>query len=263
MKDFGAFGRLAAAWALIAAMSLAAAAVTRSPALPGEPAGAQTLLARFGRALSASIAALRPPPEGATIFDFTALPPGDVRTALVRAAEVTGVSRPYLVSTARRESGFNPRAVASTSSARGLFQFVDATWLEMIDRHGAKYGLAKEAKLVRFDGRGRPRIADPAERRRVLDLRFDPRLAALLAAELARENADVLSAGLKRDPTDGELYVAHFLGARDAVRLIRAAETQPRRPAAELFPAAARSNRGVFYRGKRPRTVEEVLGRLT
>ncbi|NEX94136.1 hypothetical protein, partial [Caulobacter sp. 17J65-9] len=193
---------------------------------------------------------------------FTDLPADDVAATIAQAAQATGASHPYLVATAHRESRGHASAAASNSSAQGLFQFVDATWLEMIDRHGAEYGLAREAALIDIDADGKPRVADPTERKRILALRDDPRVSALMAGELAHENADKLEARLDRAPTDGELYLAHFLGPRDAARLIVAAKAQPGRAAHELCPTAARSNRSVFYRGAQARTAAEVVSRL-
>ena len=49
--------------------------------------------------------------------------------SIKQAASTTGASFEYLLTTAKMESNFNPKAAASTSSARGLFQFIDQTWL--------------------------------------------------------------------------------------------------------------------------------------
>ena len=52
-----------------------------------------------------------------------------VTGAIRQAAQATGTSFQYLLATAQVESGLNPQAGASTSSARGLFQFIEQTWL--------------------------------------------------------------------------------------------------------------------------------------
>lgn len=189
-------------------------------------------------------------------------PDPEVAAALAAASVATGVSHDYLLATAARESAFDPRAAAPTSSARGLFQFIESTWLEMVGRYGARHGLAAEQRQVRFGWDGRPEVADPEARRRMLALRFDPGLASVLAAELARENAAVLSGALGRAPSDGELYAAHFLGAEDAARLIATASREPSRPAADMFPRAAAANRSIFFEAGQARTVEDVLRRL-
>lgn len=185
-----------------------------------------------------------------------------VTGALRTASAETGVSFDYLLATARRESALMPQAQAKTSSARGLFQFVEQTWLRMVQAKGADVGLAAEAQAIR--GRaGRLDVADGAERQRILSLRNDPKLAASLAAELTRENSDGLSKVLGRAPTHGELYIAHFLGLGGATRLIQGAQTSPEASAAVTFPAAAKANRSIFY-GKdgSPRSLGAVYARL-
>jgi soluble lytic murein transglycosylase-like protein len=64
-----------------------------------------------------------------------------VRGAIARAAAATGVDFNYLLAQARLESGLDPSARATTSSAAGLYQFTGSTWLAMLDKHGAAYGV--------------------------------------------------------------------------------------------------------------------------
>jgi len=63
-----------------------------------------------------------------------------VTGAIRQAAQATGTSFQYLLATAQVESGLNPQAGASTSSARGLFQFVEQTWLGTMKQSGAALG---------------------------------------------------------------------------------------------------------------------------
>jgi len=84
-----------------------------------------------------------------------------------------------------------------------------------------------------------------------------------MAGELAAENASILQSRIGRQPTSGELYAAHFLGAGGASELINAATDTPTARADRLFPAAAAANRNVFYDGGQPRTVRDVLAGLT
>lgn len=188
--------------------------------------------------------------------------PASVADVVRDAAAQSGVSFDYLLATAKRESALNPSAKASTSSARGLFQFVEQTWLRMVQTRGDAYGLANEAQAIA--GRaGRLTVADSAARARILALRDDPKIASGLAAELTRENADGLTRALNRAPTQGELYMAHFLGLGGAARLIRQAEATPDAAAASHFPDAARANRSIFYdRQGRARSLAEVQARL-
>lgn len=183
------------------------------------------------------------------------LGPDAVHNAIRRAADATGVNFSLLVETARRESAMNPNARAATSSATGLFQFIDSTWLDMVRRHGADHGLAPQAAAL-SNG------PDAATRRDILALRSDPELSARMAAELARENANTLQARLGRAPNAGELYAAHVMGSGGAIRLIEAAQ-QGAPSAAALFPREANANRGLFYTNGEPRSAQGLLDRLS
>src|SRR5690606_39802127 len=115
-----------------------------------------------------------------------------------------------LVETARRESALHPNARAATSSASGLFQFIESTWLDMVRRHGAAHGLGEQASALRTG-------ANAETRREILALRSEPELSARMAGELARENATTLQARLGRTPTAGGPSAAPGLGGGGAV----------------------------------------------
>jgi len=66
-----------------------------------------------------------------------------VTGAVQRVSQATAASFNDLLATAQVESGLNPRAGASTSSARGLFQFIEMTWLATIKQAGAALGLGR------------------------------------------------------------------------------------------------------------------------
>lgn len=186
--------------------------------------------------------------------------PAAINQMVADAATVVGVDQNYLARAARRESDWNIYAASPTSSARGLFQFIEQTWLRAVADYGPQHGLTREAKMVRFDRYGRAYVADRQERARILALRYDPGLAARIAAELTAQNVRDLRAQLGRTPSEGELYAAHVLGAAGATKLIRAASVAPYYPAARLFPEAAMANRRLFFRGGRALTAWEVLG---
>ena len=188
---------------------------------------------------------------------------GVVEAAIQRASDATGVDFRFLLGAARRESGYNPNARAHTSSAAGLFQFVDQTWLATLKRHGAKYGYANYANLIGQGADGRFTVDGAEARRAVMDLKLDPHAASLMAGELASDHAAYLRGRVGRDPTAGELYAAHFLGPQGSARLIEANQASPRASAAAMFPEAAASNRPIFYRDGRAATVSEVYDNLT
>lgn len=176
---------------------------------------------------------------------------GNVRAAIARAAGATGVDFSYLAAQARLESGLNPAARNGASSASGLYQFTNSTWLQTLQKHGDMLGLGNTGAAM----------ADPAQRMALLGLRGDPRASAMMAASLASDNADALTAVLGRAPDASELYVAHFLGADGAAKFLSALGSSPDQPAAGLLPKAASANRSIFYDDAgNPRSVAAVMG---
>src|SRR3569833_1460742 len=188
---------------------------------------------------------------------------GVVEAAIQRASNATGVDFTFLMKTANRESGYNPRAKAPTSSAAGLFQFVEQTWLSTLKQHGSKYGYARYAELISKGSDGRYHVSGDEAKKAVMDLRLDPHAASLMAGELASDHASYLRGRMGRDPTAGELYAAHFLGPQGSAKLIEAMRANPAAPAAGLVPDAAGSHRSVINRSGRPATIGEVYANLT
>lgn len=186
-----------------------------------------------------------------------------VTGVLRKAAQATGAGFDYLLNTAMRESSLNPNARAKTSSAAGMFQFVEQTWLEMVSRNGADHGLSREAAMIERQPNGRYVVRDQAERRNILALRYDADISARMAGEFTQQNAAQLQAALGRPASSGELYIAHFLGAQGATDLIRLSESNPNVSAARAFPDAAAANRSIFYSGGEARTARGVYERLT
>ena len=170
-----------------------------------------------------------------------------VRNAISRAAERTGVNFSYLLNQAKSESGLNPNARASTSSASGLFQFIDQTWLGVVKQHGAKHGMSWAANAIQRTSGGRWTVSDPQMRQAVFALRNQAEPAALMAAESASTNAGTLAGALGRTPNQADLYFAHFLGPEGATRYLKAHQSNPGATAAALFPREAAVNRGLFY----------------
>lgn len=181
-----------------------------------------------------------------------------------RASAATGVSFGYLVAAAKIESNLNPHAAAPTSSARGLYQFIEQTWLGTVKEAGATFGYGRYADAITRAPSGRYEVSDPAVRREILQLRRDPAANAAMAGVLTRSNSFKLTGVLGRRPTDGELYIAHFLGAGGASRLISNVQNNPQANAAAMFPRAAAANRSIFYnRSGDARSVSQVYAELT
>lgn len=170
----------------------------------------------------------------------------EVLGAIKKASAHTGVDFAYLLEKASAESSFRTDAKAKTSSATGLFQFIEKTWIAMVRDHGAEYGLGEYADKISASGK----VSDAQTRKEILDLRKDPETAAAMAAEYAAENKEYLEDRIDSKVGPVELYLAHFMGPSGAAGFLKAMENNPLETAADIFPTASRANRNVFYDAK-------------
>jgi len=142
----------------------------------------------------------------------------------------------YLDAVADVESSGDPFARAATSSATGLFQFTKGTWNSLVERFGERLGVSKE------------------------DI-FNPNAQRIMAQVLTTLNAEQLIRQTGRQPSEGDLYLAHFLGPARAATVINHQGSSLL--AANLFPDAAKANRGIFYKDGVPVTVEELYKNMS
>jgi hypothetical protein len=170
-----------------------------------------------------------------------------VTNAIRDAAGATGTSFGYLLATAKIESDLNPSLTMKSSSAAGLFQFIDQTWLGTLKQAGPAFGYGDYANAIARDSSGHYSVSDPEMRSAIMRLRNDPSANAVMAGVLTQNNAAVLSRRIGRQPTDSELYIAHFLGAGGAGKLIQLTASNGQATAADVFPQAAHANRPIFY----------------
>jgi hypothetical protein len=168
---------------------------------------------------------------------------------IVKAAQAVETDPVLLMAVADKESSFITAVQAKTSSATGLYQFIERTWLGVIRDFGSKYGHAQDAALVVSDANDRPMIIDQSERARILDMRRDPYLSALMAGEMLKRDAARISLKIGRELSLGEVYLAHFLGPDDAENFLSQVVDKPTSAAAALLPGPARANRSIFFAG--------------
>lgn len=194
--------------------------------------------------------------QNSNLASLTASAPKGVLKAIQKASARTGVDFAYLVQQAKAESSFKPNVKAKTSSASGLYQFIESTWLSMVKKHGDKYGMGELADKISSNFK----VADRATKQEILALRNDPEKASAMAAEFARENEQYLNKRWGGDVGSTELYFAHFMGAGSAAAFLRERDENPMQKAALLFPEAAKANRNVFYdtRTGRAKSMNEV-----
>lgn len=187
-----------------------------------------------------------------------------VQTAIATASRKTGIDFDYLLGQAQVESGMRANARAGTSSATGLYQFIDQSWLSVVKQHGAEHGLGWAADSISRTAGGRYLVSDAGTRQAILNLRSDPQTSALMAAEHAADNKAALEGSLDRPATGTDLYMAHFLGLGGARSFLGAMDRNPSRIGATMFPAAARANRSIFYaQNGQPRTLGQIYERLS
>jgi hypothetical protein len=190
----------------------------------------------------------------------TAAPGAPVEAAIANAARATSVDFNYLLAQAEVESSMNPTARAGTSSATGLYQFIDSTWLNTVKKHGERFGLSAIADEIALNPSGSAHVADPARRAEILALRNDPQTASLMAAGLAEDNRAHLAPILGRQPNHSELYLAHFLGAGGAGRFLSELQADPAQSAPGLFARPAAANRAIFFSADgSPRSLAQVM----
>ncbi len=180
---------------------------------------------------------------------------------VVKAAAETGSDPALLLSIADKESSFILKAKASTSSASGLFQFINSTWMTAMKSFGQRHlQEQQEANAAPAPGTKPPVAA--TSRAEILKLRNDPYLSAVLAAEILKHEGAKISEEIGRTLSAGETYLIHFLGPDDARRFIAKMDQDPQTSAAKLLPRPARANRSIFFaslNGRlKPKSLREV-----
>lgn len=193
--------------------------------------------------------------SGAYVFGPMRLKHALVKT-IVDASYLAGVDPRLLMAIADKESSFVAGARASTSTATGLFQFIESTWLRALRDYGPSFGLDREAALLH--GLESPAAAlDAGDRARLLDMRNDPFLSTLMAAAMLRAEQEKLSARLGRTISSAEVYLVHFLGPAGAEKFLAVLADKPLSPAANLLPMAAKANRPIFFvdRTRKPKSL--------
>ena len=162
--------------------------------------------------------------------DMGGAPPGG-------AANVPADIGQYMAATAMIESGGDPNARAKTSSAGGMFQFLDSTWKELTKEMGKNYSVQDK---------------------------FDPKKAAEVMAYFTQKQKRQLEKGTGRAATNTDLYMAHFLGSGGAVKFLNAMNRNPNAIAADMDPRAAKANKNIYYdQSGRARTLQEVYNLMS
>lgn len=161
------------------------------------------------------------------------------RELLLKAAAMAGIDPGALITTVAVESSFNPDAAPQNpnlpSSAKGLGQHLDSSWMEDLRLHGKKFGIPNGTT------------------------QFDARASALMTASRLRYNGEQLQKSLGRSVTMTDLYLAHLMGLGGASKFLKA-------PAdaigAEVATTTARQHPEYFYENGKALTVKEVYAKF-
>lgn len=184
---------------------------------------------------------------------------------ILRASKATGADPVYMMALADKESSFLPGNKASTSSAEGLFQFISSTWFDTVRSFGPKHGLTTEAEAIQTVD-GKPTVTDNVMREHILGLRRNPYVSALMAAEMMKRDQAKIESRLGRKLSRSEFYLSHFFGVDSASKFIALVDDTPKKSAPSAFPAAAKSNKSLFFAkdGKKTRqlSVAEVYDKI-
>ena len=192
-------------------------------------------------------------PLANTTWDNPQISPA-VMNALQAAAQESGVDPDLLAAVAWRESRFDPKARNRSSSAKGLLQFTNATWLQMIRDYGSTYNEARYAGAIRKDKSGALVVSGKHVRTAILQLRSDPVLSAKFAAENMRRERAAIQDRLGRSVIPADLYLLHVLGPTGTLRFLTAASQRPSEPSTEVIDWKVLRNAGLLASDGRPLT---------
>jgi hypothetical protein len=183
--------------------------------------------------------AQRFPPRGQTVIPTTG--EGRSSSGAPTPVEIVGVSSSYIDKLAHIESGGDPNASATTSSASGLYGFTDGTWLATFKRYA-------------------PEMAKGMTDAMILGLKSDTTISRQMAEHFTNENAEALrKAGFAA--TDTNLYAAHFLGIGDALKVLSADASTALEGL--ISSASIRANQSILGGGKTAGDVLSFAARKT
>lgn len=192
---------------------------------------------------------------------------GEVMLAIVQGSLKTNMEPKIMMAVAEKESAFKPHVKARTSSATGLFQFINSTWLETVKLHGSKHGLSNEADAIKVTYSKKKKrtiykVRNSSMRTHIMNLRKNPYIATLMAGEYIQSARAKLEARTGKAVAQEDVYLPHFLGTNGAGRLLEASASRPDRAAKSVFPRAARANRSIFRSKRRWITIAQLHNRL-
>lgn len=150
---------------------------------------------------------------------------------LAEAAKSAGIDPEIIVRMAYFESRFRTNVGPGTSTAYGLGQFTKGTWLDVLRKHGEKYGIKNAARLTMAQA---------------LTYRDDARLQAAMLAEFTQDNIKRVQ-GLGRKGNIADVYSLHNLGAGGGPKFLKALMENPNAKISSVLPQNVIKNNGILY----------------
>ena len=193
-------------------------------------------------------------PLANAVWDNPQMPPA-VANAIRSAASATGVDPHLLAAIAWRESRFDAKARNHWSSATGLLQFTNSTWLRVVHTYGAQHEAGAYSEQITRDAAGGLVVADTRARATIMQLRSDPVFAAALAADVLAGQRSAMAARLGRDVAMTDLYLLHVLGATGSARFLEAVAARPGVSAQSVASRRILRQAGLLARDGYPMTV--------
>lgn len=192
-----------------------------------------------------------------TTWDNPKIPSG-VMNAIQSAAQKSGIDPHLLAAVAWRESRFDPSARSQRSSAKGLLQFTEGTWLQAIRNCGERCGVGLYADAIQKSRSGELVVSDKQLRAEILQRRGDPVLSAKLAAEEMRLRQAAMQDRLGRTVRSADLYLLHVLGPSGSTRFLAALVQHPTASSLKVASSRVMYNAGLLARDHRPMTVAKT-----
>jgi hypothetical protein len=177
----------------------------------------------------------------------------EAKQYLGNAAIQAGVDPGLLAKIAHFESGFNSEAKPVRkrdgkvlSSAHGYGQFLDDTWVEMVRKHGTKYGIENAGTLSKVEA---------------LKLRSNKDLQAALLAEFTKGNIEK-GRQLGGSNDDANVYALHNLGAGDGQKFLKALRKNPNARVGDILSQKVIKGNQSLY-GNGDITLSEAYERMS
>lgn len=167
------------------------------------------------------------------------------------------------------ESDLGRKTVANHSSARGIYQYIEPTWLTLMKRYGKRIGQEEKANQIKFNvNKGILEVESDNKnaKQEILDLRDDVKIATLIKAYQIKDETPALQNMKGARITATDHYIVHMLGLGMARTFYAMRNTnspiQMASVRTQAFDEAVTLNKSFFYKGDVPLTATQAYDRF-